>query len=343
MIKKWILHPVKRRIAKYYLVLLRRFFGLKVIGITGSCGKTTTKEMLASILKLKAKTVWTHANIDPVYNIPTTILKCTPQTKYLVLEMGVEYPGEMDFYLWLAKPDIGLVTNVYPTHTEFLKDVTGVAAEKGKLIRRLGVTGVAVLNSANKFSRQMATITKAKVVWFESGKDPVKENANAAAAVAKVLQIPEKIIQKGLATYVKPESRFEIIRLKSGAAVFNDSYNSNPAAFLAALPMFLKIAKGKEKIGVFGDMLELGNLEEPEHRRIGRAVGKAGFKAVFGVGKAIKFSLEEIRKASPATKIYFFEKYEDVLRLIRPHLTKNACVFVKGSHAIGLAKLVYNL
>lgn len=343
MIKKWLIHPVKRRIAKYYLVFLRKCFGLKVIGITGSCGKTTTKEMLASILKLKAKTIWTHANIDPVYNIPTTILKCPPGTKFLVLEMGVEYPGEMDFYLWLAKPDIGVVTNVYLTHTEFLKDIAGVAAEKGKMIKSLDSGGVAVLNAANTFCRKMARQTRAKVVWFRSGNSPIKENENVAAAVARVLQIPSEIIQKGLQIYVRPESRFEIIWLKSGAEVFNDSYNSNPAAFLAVLKMFLKIAKGKERIGVIGDMLELGGLAETEHRRIGQAVAKAGFKAVFGVGKAIKFTLEEIRKVSPTTKIYFFADWQEVLAPLKPYLKKGRIILVKGSHAIGLDKLVYNL
>src|SRR3989344_3528645 len=93
--RKWVLHPLKRRIAKYYLILLQKCFGLKVVGITGSAGKTTTKEMLASILKQRGETIYSYANIDPVYNIPTTILKCSPSTKYLILEMGVEYHGEM--------------------------------------------------------------------------------------------------------------------------------------------------------------------------------------------------------------------------------------------------------
>ena len=117
MIKRYLYHPLKRRVAKYYLALLKKYGGLKVIGITGSAGKTTAKEMLASILKLQGKTVYSHANIDPVYNIPATILKCPPWAKYLVLEMGVEYPGEMDSYLNIAPPDIGVILNVYLTHT----------------------------------------------------------------------------------------------------------------------------------------------------------------------------------------------------------------------------------
>lgn len=125
-IKKTIYHPIKNLIANNYLFFLRKFTNIKVIAITGSAGKTTTKEMVTSILKQVAPTVWTKDNIDPVYNIPATILRCTPWTKYLILEMSVEYPGEMDFYLWLAKPDIGVITNIFPTHTEFFGDADGV-------------------------------------------------------------------------------------------------------------------------------------------------------------------------------------------------------------------------
>ncbi|NMD01040.1 MAG: hypothetical protein GYA62_15160, partial [Bacteroidales bacterium] len=129
-IKKWFFHPIKRRVARLYLKILQSSTDIKVIGITGSAGKTTTKEVLASILKEDGKTVFSKENIDPIYNIPTTILKTPPSTKYLILEMGVEYLGEMDFYLWLAKPDVGIITNIFPTHLEFLKNVEGVMTEK---------------------------------------------------------------------------------------------------------------------------------------------------------------------------------------------------------------------
>src|SRR5579859_7997424 len=160
--RKWFVHPIKRRVAKYYLIFLKKFRGLTVIGITGSSGKTTTKEMLASILKLKGETIASFANIDPVYNIPTTILKCKPSTKYLVLEMGIEYPGEMDFYIWLAKPDVGVITNIYPTHTLFFGDETGVAKEKGKLVKTLGKNKTAVLNIENKYLLEIGQKVKSK-------------------------------------------------------------------------------------------------------------------------------------------------------------------------------------
>lgn len=163
--RKWLVHALKRRIAKYYLVILRKFFGLKVIGITGSSGKTTTKEMLVSILKNKGETVFSFANIDPVYNIPTTILKCWSGTKFLVLEMGVEYPGEMDFYLWLAKPDIGIITNISPTHTEYFKSVDGVYKEKMKLVQSLSKENYAILGSENKFLQRLKGRLNSRIFW----------------------------------------------------------------------------------------------------------------------------------------------------------------------------------
>src|SRR3972149_1032359 len=163
---KYLIHPVKRRVARNYLLILKKFFGLKVIGITGSAGKTTTKEMTASILSQRGETVASLANIDPVYNIPSTILRCKPSTKYLVLEMGVEYPGEMDFYLWLARVDIGVITNIYPTHTVYFKNVEGVAQEKGRLIESLTKKGQAILNAENERAREFSKKTQAGVLLF---------------------------------------------------------------------------------------------------------------------------------------------------------------------------------
>ena len=200
--KKWVIHPIKRRVAKYYLWFLRKFTSIKVIGITGSAGKTTTKEMLASILKLDEKTVYSFANIDPVYNIPTTILKCTLSTKYLILEMGVEYPGEMDFYLWLAQPDIGVITNIFPTHTEFLKDIEGVLEEKSKLIKSLSKNSFAVLNESDSRLKSLVNKTKAKIIWFNG------ENSDAARKVAEVFGVSPENIKKGLKNFDRPKHRY---------------------------------------------------------------------------------------------------------------------------------------
>jgi len=167
--KTFVIHPIKRRLAKYYLSILRKCFDIKVIGITGSAGKTSTKEMLSSILSLKGETIYSYANIDPVYNIPTTILKCRPSTKYLVLEMGVEYPGEMDFYLWLAKPNIAVITNINPTHLTYFKSVDNVYKEKVKLALFTGENDRVVLNREDTYLKKTIKDTRGMVTYFGKG------------------------------------------------------------------------------------------------------------------------------------------------------------------------------
>lgn len=341
-VKKYIFHPVKRRIARYYLYLLQKLTDIKVIAITGSAGKTTTKEMLAAILGESGKTVHSEGNIDPVYNIPSTILKTPIGTKYLVLEMGVEYPGEMDFYLWLAKPDVGVITNIFPTHTEFLGSIEGVFKEKSKLVLHLSEYGVAVLNSGDKKLKILAGKLDACVVWFKDDVNPLIQNANAASAAAKFLGASGLNIKKGLEHYQKPPHRLNVINHKSGAMILDDSYNSNPWAAMSTLAYFNKLAKG-EKIAVLGDMLELGDFDETAHRELGRCVAKAGFGVVIGVGKSSKFLIDEVKSLSKNTKTYLVADATAAIPVVRGLIRENVSILVKGSRSIGLDRLVAEL
>lgn len=341
-IKKFFFHPIKRRLAKYYLELLHKFGRIKVIAITGSAGKTTTKEMLASILRQDGLTVYTKENIDPVYNIPTTILRTPPWAKYLVLEMGVEYPGEMDFYLWLAKPDIGVVTNIFPTHTEFLGSIEGVFKEKSKLVFALTKNGIAVLNSGDEKLRTLSGKLKSKVIWFSSDDDPLKQNANAAGAVAKILGITSSEIKNGITTYQVPPHRLALISHKSGAKILDDSYNSNPWAAISTLHYFNKLAKGK-KVAVLGDMLELGEFDEVAHRELGREVAKSDFEAIIGVGKSSIHLIAEVKAGSKGTKTHLVSNAMEAKEQLKNYLHENTYILVKGSRSLGLDKLIQAL
>lgn len=336
-VSKWIAHPIKRRVARLYLKFLQRFCGIKVIGITGSSGKTTTTQMLASILKLKGKTVWSREGVDSVYNIPNMILRCSWNTKYLILEMSVEYIGEMDFYLWLARPDIGVITNIFPTHLEFLRDINGVLNEKAKLVLNLSKSDTAVLNSNDSLLRSLKSRIKSKIIWFQDNGNLLDCNASCARTVADSLNIPKMTIDKGLASYKNPVHRLSLIKTKSGAFVLDDSYNSNPEALSSALKYFVKIAGKNKKIAVLGDMKELGKFEEELHRKSGREISKLGFVAVIGVGNSIKYLISEIGKS---VKTNIVSSQEMVLPLIKPYLEKGNYILIKGSRSIGLDKLV---
>jgi UDP-N-acetylmuramoyl-tripeptide--D-alanyl-D-alanine ligase len=375
--KKWLVHPIKRRVAKHYLKLLKRIFNVKVIAITGSAGKTTTKEMLTSILKNEGKTVATFKNIDPIYNIPDTILKATPFTKFLILEMGVEYPGEMDYYLWLAEPDLGVITNIYPTHTEFLGDLEGVKKEKIKLVKTLKNKDFAVLNCEDINLKKRVKNINAKIIWYGressiSAKNIVlkdnftttfqlnifseKEeiflptigrqfvnNALAASAVAYLLSIKVEDIKIGLRRYKPPEHRMGISKTKEGAVIIDDSYNNNPAAAKRTISTFCEIAKERKKIIVFGDMLELGDNEKEYHRDLGEFISKTKPDYLIGVGKLSKIIVEEVGSKLGRNRIFWVKNENEVSKIIKQIIDKNTFILIKGSRAMGLDKLVDEL
>ena len=321
--KKFLYHPIKNLFAKYYLVFLRKFTSIKVVGITGSAGKTTTKEMIASVLKLSGSTVYSKDNIDPVYNIATTILRCNLRTKYLVLEMGIEKPGEMNFYMWLVKPDIGVITNIFPTHTEFLGNIEGVLNEKSILVKN---TNLAVLNKNDQRLLFLGKGLKSKVYWFN------KTNESATETVCKILNISENQIKKGLKSYQKPNHRLKVVNHQSGAVIFDDSYNSNPEAFLFSLKKFLLYAKNNKKVAVVGDMLELGAISKSEHLRIAKNLAKYKFEKIIGVGNLVNLITKNT-----------FLNYEKALPEVKKYLKPGFYIFIKGSRSIGLDKLIDRL
>ncbi len=277
--RTWIVHPFKRRIARVYVRFLQKFFGLKVVGITGSSGKTTTKEMIASILSLSGETIYSFANIDPIYNIPTTILRCKPFTKYLVLEMGVEYPNEMDFYLWLVRPNVRVITNIYPTHTLFFENEEGVFKEKSKLVKSSSDNEFSILNLENKYLKGLKGKLESMTFWFGKGSeifaseitftrdfktkftlniDKQKVNINlpilgnqfvddalACVSTAYALGIDLSKIKRGLESFKNQDHRMKIVNHKSGAVLIDDSYNNNPSAAKEAIVVLKKVAGKK--------------------------------------------------------------------------------------------------
>jgi UDP-N-acetylmuramoyl-tripeptide--D-alanyl-D-alanine ligase len=371
---QWVIHPIKRRLARVYLRFLQKYTDIKVIGITGSTGKTTTTEILASILSTDGKTVWSQEGVDPVYNIPNTILRSPWGTKYLILEMSVEYFNEMDYYLWLAKPDVGIVTNIATTHTEFLKNVEGVAAEKSKLIKSLSKGGLAVLNAEDSIAKSFAKFTNAEVCFYGKGSNIRAEeinlnrdlstsfvllsgsdknavqinaygeqfvaNAVAASAAAFSLGLNLENISDGIGKFKLPKHRLNIIESREFGIIFDDSYNSNPKAASESLDTFIKLASSKVKIAVIGDMLELGKFEESSHRELGKKVGNLGFDYVVGVGRAARFVVEEAAKTLRKEKCFLTSDESEAAPIVKKLLNGKTALFVKGSRSIHLDKLI---
>ncbi|HJZ05514.1 hypothetical protein A2634_03455 [Candidatus Amesbacteria bacterium RIFCSPHIGHO2_01_FULL_48_32] len=260
----WFVHPIKRRLAKYYLLLLQKTFGLTVIGITGSVGKTTTKRMLQAILP---NSIATADNITPTYNIPTTILHTPPWTKYLILEMGVEYIGDMDFYLWLARPDIAIITPINLTHTVYLKNLKTITNEKEKI---------------TKYAKHIITYKDVKATGYEVNK----------ALVTKVAHLLG--ITPNFSSYAPAPHRMNFINLKNGSILIDDTYNANPLATQEALKTLVRTATNHKKtpVFVFAQMNELGQYEKSAHQKIGLEIRKLGIRNLFCLGPATKHTIQ---------------------------------------------------
>lgn len=374
-VRTWLIHPIKRRLAKYYLLFLQRFFGIKVIGITGSSGKTTLKEMVADVLSTRGETVATFANIDPVFNIPTTIIRCKPSTKYLVLEMGVEFAGDMDFYLWLAQPDVGIITNITLTHTEFLQDLAGVAKEKGKLIESLSKNDVAILNGSDREVVKISPKTKAKIYWYNQRDSSARaENirvsndfktsfsliidgaragvtlpllgdhfvslALAAATVGQIFNISFENIKCCLENLKPFPQRMIPIRRKDNIVIIDDSYNANPFAVIQSLKIFSQLPAGR-KIFVFGEMKELGEYGIKGHEEVGTCAAKTGVDMIFSLGD---LTLHTLRKAVEGgiSKINtrLFDTKASLINHLKKSLKPKDLVLVKGSRSMAMEEIV---
>lgn len=306
----WLFHPIKRRLAKYYLLLLQKFFGLTVIGITGSVGKTTTKRMLQAVLPNSQATT---DNITPTYNIPTTILRTLPNTKYLILEMGVEYKGDMDFYLWLAKPDIAVITPINITHTQYLGDLKTITSEKFKV---------------GKYAKHLITYKDVQATGYDIDK----------ALVTKVAYILG--ISPNFSSYTPPPHRMNFITLKNGSILIDDTYNANPLATKEALNTLVATAKKYKKtpVFVFAQMNELGQFEQSTHEEIGKLIKELKIKKIFCLGPATKYTIQ-----SASTGLYF-ENQEDLYKAVSPLvLSTSHLVLVKGSRSWHLENLVEKL
>src|SRR3989304_2910919 len=366
----WFIHPLKRRIAKLHLWYLRRFHNLKVIALTGSVGKTTTTGMLYSILAQAGPTVKTSDSITSTYNIPTAILKCRPGTRFLILEMGVEYQGDMDFYNWLVAPDIALITGIYLTHTSFLGSLESVATEKSKILK---LATVAVLNaddplclslvhpqihyfgftSKANFARiHSSTITPSLNTFIDleigESRFPVTlplpgthfaTNAAAAAAVATLLGCSPGLISSGLSEYHLPPHRLQPLRLPSGMLFLDDTYNASPQAAFASLDTLIFLARllNKTPVFVFGQMNELGRYEEPAHTEIGEYIRKNDIRYLFAIGPATDHTI---------TAAHVGHRYPNLAVLesdLRHFLRASHIVLFKSSRSWHMDQLVENL
>lgn len=350
----------------------RRRFALPVIAVTGSSGKTTTKELIASVLSQKFRVHKTEKNHNNEIGLAQTLLSLQPEDEVCVVEMGMRARGEIKRLAEIAAPTIGVVTNVGVAHLERLGSREAIAAAKQELIESIPENGTAVLNWNDKRVRSMASVCHGRVISYgiepqanvqaldiQYGLGKTKftcrlfdevfpvtlpllgahnvANALAAVAVARVLGLSANRIQRALADVVAGELRQEIVD-RSGIRFVNDAYNANPLSMVASLASLSQFGEGRY-VAVIGDMLELGPDEVAMHEELAAAVISAGITELITVGPLARALGEAVKKQSHVN-VHSVATTNEVMPLLKPLLQEGDIVLIKGSHSLRLDTLV---
>ncbi len=349
---------------------VRKLWGKPLIAVTGSAGKTTTKEAIAHVLSARFGVLKSEGNFNNHFGLPLMLLKLEPEYDVAVIEMGMSHAGEIRALAKIAQPEIGVVTNVAPVHLEFFDSLAGIARAKYELIESLPAGGVAVLNADDEYVSQFGRDFKGKVVMYGTratadvraeniqSKGPegvefdlvigsLREHArlplvgehnvlNALAAVAVGVERglrPSEAVG-ALATLAAADKRGQVLQV-GNITVINDSYNSNPKA-LEAMVDALATMSAKRRIVVAGEMLELGPVGEEMHRRAGQHVAEKDIDVLLGVRGLAQAMVEGARQAG--TRAEFVAGPEEAGEWLAREARDGDVVLLKASRGVKLEK-----
>jgi UDP-N-acetylmuramoyl-tripeptide--D-alanyl-D-alanine ligase len=353
--------------------LYRGRYTLPVVGVTGSNGKTTTKEMIASILTLTGPGLKTSGNLNNLIGLPQMLFQLIPGMRWAVLEMGMSEPGEIDRLAEIARPVVGVITNAFPAHLESMGSVENVAAAKGELFMRLPPGGTAIYNAddplvaalpspagvvRHSFGRNGGDVTATEVVSLgldgtgfflnlAGGSIPVRlhvcgrhllANALAAAAAAEVLGVDKGTIRAGLERFRPGDRRFTVEQV-GHFTLIDDSYNANPASMAAALATLVEV-KGKGRVLLaLGDMMELGADTELLHRQLGEQAGKVAWRLYLLGAMAPIVAAGALSAGLDQSAIIIGGTHDEIAADILGEADPGDLVLVKGSRGMGMDRV----
>ncbi len=362
------------RLAAYH----RERFAVEVVGVTGSVGKTTTKELAAAVLGQRYRVLRSPGNYNTEIGLPLALLDLRPGHQVAVLEMGMRGPGQIRYLARLARPRAGILTLIAETHAELLGSVEAVARAKRELVEELPPGGVAVLNADDPRQRPMAAATRARVIWYglgggadvtaadlvprgsgvrftlraprlAAGEAPVDlplpgrhhvADALAAAAVGLAFGLGLEEIARGLASASLPEMRSRIVEAGS-LKLIDDTYNASPASVKAALETLAQVAPGR-RVAVLGDMLELGDYSLEGHREVGRAAAQVDLLVTVGT-RARHARDAAVEAGLPPERALHCADRDEALERLKGLLRPGDTVLVKGSRAMRMEEIVSGL
>ena len=349
---------------------VRRLWGKPMVAVTGSAGKTTTKEAIAHVLSAKFHVLKSEGNLNNHFGLPLQLLRLEAGHEIAVIEMGMSHAGEISALAKIAQPETGVVTNVAPVHLGFFNSVAEIARAKYELIAGLPPSGTAILNADDEYVSQFGRDFHGKVVMFglehpaevraenirtrgEAGsqfglvvdgcREPVTlplmgthniYNTLAAAAVASQFGITPSEAASALATLAPADKRGEVLKL-AGATVINDCYNSNPKA-LDSMVDALAAMPARRRIVVAGEMLELGPAGEKLHRESGKHIAEAGIDIVVGVRGLAREIVNAARQGG--VKAHFVETPETAGEWLSREVRDGDAILLKASRGVKLER-----
>lgn len=352
----------------------RRKFDLPVIAVGGSNGKTTVKELLASVLRQKFATLWSEASFNNDIGVPLTLLRLDKNHQTAVLEVGTNHPGELAPLVRMVQPKIGVITNIGREHLEFFGDVAGVAQEEGWLAELLPADGTLILNGDSEWADEIVARTQAKVVRAGLGKKngwtakkirldkngvtfhavgPKEElcgeyrvnllgrhqvvNALLVIGVGEELGLSRAEIQRGLAECQPANMRLNFWEV-NGVRVLDDSYNANADSTIAALETLCGLPLQGRRVAVLGDMAELGATSEAAHAEIGRRAAELQLGQLFAVGSMAPVMAKAARDAG-LVRVFEFGDVEGAVMAVTKFLKPGDVVLLKASRASRLERI----
>jgi UDP-N-acetylmuramoyl-tripeptide--D-alanyl-D-alanine ligase len=352
----------------------RRQAAAPVVGLTGSVGKTTTKEMAAALLATRGPVLKTEGNLNNQWGLPLTLLGLREEHTVAVLELGMSAPGEIRSLSAIAEPDVAAITRVAPVHLESFPSLEAIADAKAEILEGLRPGGTAVLNADDPRVARIGESWEGRVVWFGRNRrcdvsaerwrgtafgmrfdlrvegrrvdvalplagPHFAEDFLAAAATAHVLGIAAETMAEAAPGITAARHRGEVRRLGEDVVLLDDSYNSSPEALEAAV-VALTLAPGRRRVAVVGDMLELGETGPARHRESGRALA-GRVDAVVGVGPLARDVVEGAREAGlPAKALAHFDDAATAAAAVDDLVRPGDAVLVKGSRGIRLETFV---
>ena len=358
----------------------RRRYRIPVVALTGSNGKTTTKEMISACLETTFPILKTRENLNNLIGLPLTLLNLTEKERVVILEMGMNVPGEIRRLTEIAEPDVGLITNIQIVHLEGVGSLERVREEKGELFRRMRRDGTILVNQndphvidlASEFSGQKITFgveksadVMAKEIRLRGAEGTsfnlilegeeievslpllgrhFVPNALSAIAVASLFGIEVKKAKEALERFRPFPMRMEIIHLEGGKTLINDAYNANPRSMELALETLAEI-KGKGRaIAVLGDMLELGDFTEEAHRQIGEKVEELSIDLLLTMGEKAPLVVESaVRHGFEPKRTRVMESHSEAISILKEVAQEGDWILIKGSRRMAMEKIVEGL